>query len=487
MKRSSSVRGRFFIIMTLLIGATNLQTAIHYDEKCKDNCQGKTIKRTEPYVEIDANTGTIIHGRLKHNEGPVQLIFVRKNPFKYNYRFEIQSAPLSVAIISSFLNLKPGFSSTVSSIIGQELAVRPAPPGPDCPGASDEWDKLYKAAQPLTAKSAALKKKLEEKSKISDSLEAFIKKTDTDWIPREQCEEVCRKADYLAQNLKELIELADLTKTVQELKANTEELKPLIAAFNAKRETLKGEDATDCDVAEELKNINNLFTDIANHEKAVSILEANKKASEQMNRIVKSALAVDHPFDEEFSLTDDTGNSIRIFRTNLREDDAKEQQIGRTIQIDVGESPFSISAGIGFSTIEDKRFIRQSFVKDGMLGARFAEENKSSLRPSAMVILNGHIEHFSFFAANDATFALSTGFIFSSRNNVTDTEFIVGPSLGLLHDNLFLNIGLHVARVDSLGGGFKLGEPIPANLPDPLPVEKNWKCGFIFGITYKLR
>jgi hypothetical protein len=52
---------------------------------------------------------------------------------------------------------------------------------------------------------------------------------------------------------------------------------------------------------------------------------------------------------------------------------------------------------------------------------------------------------------------------------------------------VFFTFGFHAARVEELSGGFKIGDPVPANLTDPLPVQKNWLNGLIMSLTFRIQ
>lgn len=450
-------------------------------DKCKANCSGANIIKRDARVEIDANTGELLFGSTKFEEGEkVQILFVNKNPFKYRYRFQIVSAPLAAAIATAFLSLIPGFGDIL-----KKVATTPAAAGgPACSGMEQDQMELVDAeVENVKAKLGKVTPVLEKKLPIYEKYEKFVKDTDKDSIDPSECESICQTAQELSQELGQLIDLGNLAKDLQELK---DAITKLDAAILTAKPKIKQKPCLD-----QLAKHEEFAKSASDLREAGDKLVANKKSFEQLQKIVKSVLSMDKPFVEDAypsTAGGPVGITITIFRTSLRVDDAQEQQVGQPIRIDVGESPLSLSAGIGFSTIEDKRIIRQPFAKpDGTIGGRFGEENKSSFRPSAVIMLNAHLCKLSPFCRQATTFALSTGLVLSSRNGATEAEFIAGPSFGFLKNNIFLTFGYHAARVERLGGGFKIGDEIPANLQDPLPVERNWRSGFMFAITYKLR
>jgi hypothetical protein len=464
---------------------------------CKTYC-GETIERRPAFIEIDANTGEVLNGTTRFAEGEkVQVIVTNKNPFKYAYRVQIVTAPLDTIIVSAFLKLIPGFSELVDSLTNTTKAGGTGPGGGVCSGpANGTWQLLLTKAQPLTNKDAEIKKDVESRNEAYKLYKKLYDETNGDRI--KDCEVVCKDAADLSANMSKLTNLAALQKEVDQFKKDTADLQPLITTFQTAFNTLSPGDKALCnvedaesDLGKTFSNVKALASNAAKYGDAVTKLQDkdNQSAFQLIAELIQAAQRSEAFNTVKFPYTaaGPTGVRITISRKNLREQNAQETQVA-LIDLQVGESPFSISAGVGFSTIENRKVIRQPFAKpDGSIGARFGEENKSSVRPSAVVMLNGSLKRFRAFAHSDGSFALSTGLVLSNRNNTTEAEFIAGPSLGLLNNKLFLTIGYHAARVETVGGGFKIGDDIPSSITDPLPVERNWKGGFMFAITYKLR
>jgi hypothetical protein len=148
-------------------------------------------------------------------------------------------------------------------------------------------------------------------------------------------------------------------------------------------------------------------------------------------------------------------------------------------------TPLSISAGFGFSTINEREFV---FVQSTKMGTQtvvnqFGFKNQSSFRTLPVILLNTRIKEW-----ND-TFALhasvGAGVDVKTGQAGTDVEYVVGGSLSFKR-SLFITPALHIGRVPTLVGGFKIGDEVPAGISTP-PVEKAWKRGFAFTFTYKIR
>lgn len=460
-------------------------------DECEKWCQIPKGKDLLPaYVIIDANTGKIIEGATRFAEGEkVQVIFVNKNPFKYSYSFKCRSQSSETSIIASFLGLIPGFGPTLQAL-GVQQTTQPSASNPCLGDDLKESNAINDEAQKLEQQSKVIAKTLNDLTEAykiyKPDYEAFLKATDVDAIEPAtlNCVKICNDAKKLLQQLPPL-DLAAVRKTVAALNDT-------ISSLEARAEAIKGNDCRKLTKDKLAPLTSPRKEDLKSYNKRLDELSKAKEMYDQLVQIIRLAFASEHPFVEvkyPQTLDGPTGIACTIHRKNLRNPDAKEEDIA-VVQLQVGENRISLSAGIGFSTTQDTRIIRQPFANDdGTIGARFAEENKSTFKPSGVVMLNAHLCHLGRgqCCGGGANLAVSTGLVLSSRNNTTEAEFVAGPSVGLLKNTVFLTFGYHAARVDKLGGGFTLGEKIPSNLQDPLPVERNWKSGFMFAITYKIR
>jgi hypothetical protein len=158
----------------------------------------------------------------------------------------------------------------------------------------------------------------------------------------------------------------------------------------------------------------------------------------------------------------------------------------------VCSSPLSVSAGFGFSNINEREFVFVPSTKtvtdaNGQTSQtvinRFGFRNNSSFRTLPVLLLNTRI-----WEPND-TFALhiSTGAAVDIKTGQggTDLEYIVGPSISFWR-SFFITPGLHIGRVPKLAGGFALDQEVPTGVSEP-PLEKAWKKGFVTTFTYKIR
>jgi hypothetical protein len=186
--------------------------------------------------------------------------------------------------------------------------------------------------------------------------------------------------------------------------------------------------------------------------------------------------------------TGDEGETDKlcVHFTDTRTKDARPQEVGCVLLIGT-PNRFSMSGGVGFTTVGDRAVIKRTSrgATDTATPVETFDYSADgwALRPAIGVFLNGHLRKFNLFGERDATFAVSTGVVGANRNDSTQLEYVVGPSLGLLKNQMFLTFGLHMARTQELAGGFQIGAHVPQGLGEP-PVKKHWSPGFMFSISY---
>lgn len=182
----------------------------------------------------------------------------------------------------------------------------------------------------------------------------------------------------------------------------------------------------------------------------------------------------------------DTGKEVTVKHFKRERFTPNAQPTSESEVIVVCSSPISVSAGVGFTFVDEKVFgLVQSRTSDTdpTIIQRFGFTSRSRFRPIPAILLNTRIHEF-----ND-TIALhgSLGAVVdvASGQGGADLEFIAGPSVSFMR-TLFVTPGVHIGRVPELAGGFKIGDKVPSDVSAP-PLEKSWKSGFMTTITYKIR
>jgi hypothetical protein len=148
-----------------------------------------------------------------------------------------------------------------------------------------------------------------------------------------------------------------------------------------------------------------------------------------------------------------------------------------------GFSRHSLSAGILFTTLNKRQLglnsVRTGTAADGTATSilTFTETDKA----------NSQIVPFSFYNYRfwgDRKFSLngSGGVGINPNNGATQVEYFFGGAVGF--HNVFLQFGGHVGRWQELGGGFNLGDTVPAAIP--VPIERRYTIHPAVGVSYKL-
>jgi hypothetical protein len=469
-------------------------------------------------VIIDANTGKILEGATRVSENTrIKVVFVNKNPFKYDYSFQLIPKDVGTATVISFLNLIPGTpgipgvlegtitaaaqeTKNANTAAGEAASLRGTTPAP---GAFQSDCALFEADLKIAvANGEKMKNALDASAKTlktaAENYTAFLKNTNDiaqNLGGREArtnfAKKLCRAGADALPSLQAVVNF-DFDKFAKDLN---------LELLAAQVTTLKNDPRLPKCADQSLyrKVIAALEADVATYKAKLEELkkgiEDSKKKFEGPAKNIKTVLGSSRSFAEVAyapSLNDATSVSVIVTRKNIRDEVPKDEIIAVSPPLQIGEPRLILSGGLGFSTINERKIVRQqSLVPDGnggmTLGNRFGFEDRSQFRPSGVVMLNGVLKRFDLFGPKNTSFALSGGLVFSNRNEGLATEFIAGPSLGFANDRLFLTFGFHAARVEELSGGFKIGDPVPADLADPLPVQKNWLNGLIMSLTFRIQ
>lgn len=488
-------------LMALALAFQLLLLPLAAAAQCEQSCAlPPAQERGDCSIVVDANTGRIVAGsiRIPDKCEQVAVYYVNKNPFKYAYTFTSRFVPFDTETALAFLKLIPDFGTTVSSVIeGQPAADL------ECTGAN------LTAAQDLTARAEALKA---ESDRIAALLNSADIKKYTDYRDRQtkfftdtdddnafsagsaSCTGLCARARALVSefealpNLDTILENAE--KQVKSFEDKVTKLESDLRDFSP-----TGEEARACRLGVNrlvMPQVGLAKDDIKAYREKLNALQGGKATLEQRAKIIRNGVSSGYIEVVPAQRDDVRGGklTLAIARKNLRNPDAAVDN--REVTLLIGDRSLFLSAGIGFSTISDRRIIRQAgLVPDGNGGTRLATvfgfEENSNFKPSGVFMLNAPLKRFSLFGIKDASLGPSAGLVLSNRNNTVEPEFIVGLSLGLLRDTVFVTGGFHAARRENLAGGFRFGQEIPADLNDPLPIEKNFTGGTMFSITYRIK
>ena len=179
-----------------------------------------------------------------------------------------------------------------------------------------------------------------------------------------------------------------------------------------------------------------------------------------------------------------TEHRYEITRTDRTISDPKKASVTTPLVTVTCPSSLSISGGIAYANLPERDYTFVSGVDEkGMLQTRIGEENSSSSQINLVLLLNTRIGN----SAKSNSWHLSAGTVFDfddPKSSVT-LGFIAGISWSL-KDNFFVTAGAEALRVEELGPGFKLGDPVPEGLSS-VPTVSEWDYAFSLGVSYRIK
>lgn len=438
-------------------------------------------------VTVDANSGRVVDGSTRLSQGSrVQFIFEAKNPFKYNYRFAVTSQPLGTALASDFLSLIPGLNlGTLTATPVPTVAGASLPASNPCnPGADEEWrsaiEEMLKSAQSRSPQVA-------ENLKYVDSANEFIQNTDDDVLSN--LEGVCEQAEKLnawphapgsfkadADAFKADVDAIDALIT-KAMDAHGQQVSPGCQGY-VTTQTKKQRDSLQKDVA--------AYQDAA--VKVEDALQKYKASIQQLNDVLSKNLDREDLFFEVRFVSprdEPTGVRAEIFRRNIRVANAPERSVG-VVELELGNSPFSLTAGVVLSAIDNRRIIRQTArvpteQNPNQVGLRFGYDEDSDVTVAPAVFFNARLSD-----CPNYNGGVSAGVVTAAAGSTLRIDYVLGTFLSF-RDVFFIHAGIHVGKRDALAGGFVVGDEVPADLPDPIPTTQDWKAGALLGFSFRLK
>ncbi len=148
-------------------------------------------------------------------------------------------------------------------------------------------------------------------------------------------------------------------------------------------------------------------------------------------------------------------------------------------------SPFSLSAGVAFSLIEQREFaIQQSPTSPGSSTTvnKFGYSSRSSVNPVPLAMAHMRIyEWGNHRCALHATFGVGAN-VQGTNGGGSSAAYLPGVSFSLFR-TMYLTSGVVVTKQANLAGGFAVGDQVPANVTSP-PIQTSYKAGAGFAITF---
>ena len=147
-------------------------------------------------------------------------------------------------------------------------------------------------------------------------------------------------------------------------------------------------------------------------------------------------------------------------------------------------SPFTVSAGIEFSTIPAREFgiIKSAGGPNNTSINTFGLTSDSAFHPLPVALA-----HVRLWESPDRRLAAhatagASGNIQGQNSGGSSAEFLIGGSLSFFR-TMFFSVGLHVGTESTLAGGFKVGQPVPSDISS-VQVSKSYTKGVGVAITF---
>jgi hypothetical protein len=147
-------------------------------------------------------------------------------------------------------------------------------------------------------------------------------------------------------------------------------------------------------------------------------------------------------------------------------------------------TPFSVSAGVGFSSIEQKQFaiIQSPDGKGGTINT-FGTSSDSKINPAALAVVHVRLAEWD---RHKYAFhgSLGVGGNLQNQSNGSPVQFLPGVSASFWR-TMFITVGPNIGNQTSLTGGFKVGDTVPSGITSVAGVTKtSYKVGFGLAITF---
>jgi hypothetical protein len=175
---------------------------------------------------------------------------------------------------------------------------------------------------------------------------------------------------------------------------------------------------------------------------------------------------------------------LLVDRTSVFDSQATQSQTKDGLLTVTCSSPFAVTAGAAFSTIENQQFaIVKSLPPTGTTSINtFGVTSDSKINPYPIAMAHARLRDWA-----DNRYALHFSFgaganVKSDSSGGSSAEFLTGLSISFWR-TIFVTGGLDVGKQSKLSGGFKIGDTVPTDITSP-PVSTSYKAGFGFAITF---
>ncbi len=414
--------------------------------------------------------------RVAQND-TVRVWIVNKNPFLFKYQFEVKSEAIYDESLGAFLTF---------------LGVPKLPEEKADGGAETAlFDRLDDGCSPqeqTTIEDAnndlqsRLGKIRDDLGKIGDTVEQFNdlrqKINDPDY-------DSCKVLDA-AQEIQQLksvqFDTESISKEIEDTRVEAKKVGDQMRRFP--------EHHPDCHslferarrLAEYAESLPSVLDRLKKtNEEAAKTLQALKT----MQGLVDKILSQPRPFWESHLVgpyDEGTKATLTLKRKSVKEGAEFANLVTHEIAFDSGPR-FALAGGLAFSGLGEPKYARvQSVADDQSVSNVVGRESDSGSRIKPLLMLHSRLLDLG----QQARLYFSVGVTADGSDDGVNVEYLVGPSIGLLQDRFFVTVGGYRGVVQTLGGGLKVGKPVPEGLAElPLEDRARWRIGF--ALTYNIR
>lgn len=158
----------------------------------------------------------------------------------------------------------------------------------------------------------------------------------------------------------------------------------------------------------------------------------------------------------------------------------KESALGDAVAISMGQPLIAASVGVALAPLAKTQYqsVGAASSTGGSSSSTIALQQRSSSRVQPMVFVSANL-YDNWFGRWFwcCSVHITAGFTVANNGLSTNPEFLVGPSLGLVKDRLFLTVGAYGGYRQSLAGPYTLGGAAPSGAIPTLN-QFQWKQGW---------
>jgi hypothetical protein len=147
-------------------------------------------------------------------------------------------------------------------------------------------------------------------------------------------------------------------------------------------------------------------------------------------------------------------------------------------------TPFAVSAGVGFDTIEQKQFaIVQSSDGAGGMVNTFGTTNDSKITPVALAVVHVRLRDWEHHAVG-LYGSLGVGGSLQNQTAASPVRFLPGISIAVWR-TMYITVGAEIGSKNELAGGFKEGDKVPPGITSLNGLIRTSRTvGFGFAFTF---